>query len=116
AASLARDAAQLREPHQIPVVEEEFRKARLVDDVELLLQPGRHLGGDRAIFLPHRVMAQLVEEGVRRLPARDREAGETRTHQVETEAATLADLRRVCNAFIDHLPLVPTEDLANLGD
>src|ERR1700694_5902127 len=44
AASLARDAAQPGEPHQVPVDQEELAEAGLVDDVELFLQTGRDLG------------------------------------------------------------------------
>src|SRR5712692_11629222 len=75
AAPLAGDAARLREPHQVPVDQEEFAEAGLVDDVELFLQTGRDLRGDRTIFLADRVLAQPVQEGVWRLPRRDREPG-----------------------------------------
>src|SRR6266849_6285748 len=115
AAPLARDAARLREPHQIPVDEEELAEAGLVDDVELFLQTGRDLGGDRTIFLPDGILTEPVQEGVRRLPRRDRKAGKARAHQVEAEAAAPRNFRGVGQALIDDLPRVPAEDLAKLG-
>ena len=115
ATPLARDAARPGKPHQVPVDEEELGKAGLVDDVELFLQAGRDLGGDRMIFLPHGVLAQPVQKGVRRLPRRDREPGKARAHQVEAEAATPRNFRGMRQALVGNLLRVAAEDLAELG-
>src|ERR1700682_2766685 len=87
----------------------------LVNYVELLLQTGRDHGGDRTILLPDGVLAQAVEKGVGRLPRRDREAGKARAHQVEAEAAAPRNFRGVRQAFVDNLPRIAAEDLAELG-
>src|ERR1700737_4371415 len=79
------------------------------------LKPGRDLGGDRTIFLPDGVLAQPVEKGVGRLPRRHLEAGKARAHQVEAEAAALRNFRGVRQAFVDDLPRIAAEGLAELG-
>src|SRR5207245_3139523 len=112
AAPLARDAARPGKAHQVPVDEEELAEAGLVDDVELFLQAGRDLRGDRTIFLPDGILAQAIQKGVRRLPRRDWEPGKARAHQVEAEAAALGNFCGLRQSLVDERTRVPAEDLA----
>src|SRR5207248_1921745 len=75
AAALARNTPRLRESHQVPVDQEKFAKAGLVDDVQLFLQPGGDFGADRVIFFPDGVLAKPVEKGKWRLTVRHRKPG-----------------------------------------
>src|SRR6184192_4247726 len=111
---LAGNAAGSCEAHQVPIDQEELRKAGLVDDVELLLQAGGHFGRYRVIFLTNRVLAEAIQEGIWCFAGRHGEAWEAGADQVESEAAALGDLRGVGHALLDYLPGIAAEDLPEL--
>src|SRR5260221_20049 len=94
ATTLAGHAVLARESHQVPVDEEKFGQPRLLDDLELALQPARHLHRDRPVALAHPLEAQLVEEGERSLACRHWKAREAHLAEVKVNVALLRDLPR----------------------
>ncbi len=82
----------LREPHQVPVDEEELGQPRLVDHVELLLEPPGDRRRDRVVALPGALLGEPVEVAEGRLALGDLEAGEADAFEVEADLALLGDL------------------------
>src|SRR5205823_1430381 len=78
--------------HEVPVDEEEFGQAGLLDHLQLALQTLGDRGSDRPIAVAHALEAELVEERERGLTGRDRVARKPDLAEVEVDIALLGDL------------------------
>src|SRR2546430_2022282 len=76
APALRRDPALLAEADDVPVDEEELRKPRTVDHVELVRELPRDGRRDARVALARALLAEGIEEGERRVALGDREARE----------------------------------------
>ena len=87
AASLSGNAALAGEPHDVPRDQEELRKVRLLDDVELALQTCRDDARHGVVFALHRLLTEAVQHRERRLPCGYRVAREAHIAEVERHFA-----------------------------
>ena len=93
AASLPGDAMLPGEFHDVPGDQEELREPRLLDDVELALQPCGDRTRHRVVLALHRLLTEPVQHGERRLPFGYGVARESHIAEVERHLARSRDAR-----------------------
>src|SRR5471030_227962 len=81
ATSLSGNAVLAGESHDVPGDQEELGESRLLDDVQLALQPRRDSAGHGVVFALHGFLTQAVEHRERRLALWHRIAGKARSEE-----------------------------------